>query len=332
MKNYPYELAGTINEIQLIDVQLDSTPIKEVVHTDNQEIHIYSANITDWEHVKFTVKVNFPENYYSHLVKSDEKIRGCIQIQCADTGIRLKFGLKESTTDSSIWTGKVKVNTMVFGGRAIVRTIFWLDSSNSEESRYICRSNNWTVRFDEASPFNISGFFEFEWVDFNDPQKNNEIPAQYHNQPYYLILTREPPKVWLNESIERLKLIMKDGPLSNEREESLRTMLTMQLVTSIYNAAYAVSIAAVYRDEESEEIEFPSTPWKGQLLKEVLTEIYPNETTTDALTKLYDEWREGEADFVESQLQSMITSKLNYQKAIRTVIQTLEQSEELTTQ
>jgi rRNA pseudouridine-1189 N-methylase Emg1 (Nep1/Mra1 family) len=62
-----------------------------------------------------------------------------------------------------------------------------------------------------------------------------------------------------------------------------------------------------------------------------LSEIYPNETTTDALTKLYDEWREGEADFVESQLQSMITSKLNYQKEIRTVIQTLEQSEELET-
>ena len=41
MKNYPYELAGTINAIQLRDVQLDSTPIKEVVYEESQEIHIF---------------------------------------------------------------------------------------------------------------------------------------------------------------------------------------------------------------------------------------------------------------------------------------------------
>jgi|TARA_B100000315_G_scaffold39237_1_gene33980 hypothetical protein len=324
-KSYPYDTyEPSIKKLQLKDIELDGKIIeKELVVNETQQINIYDTDNPDWGNLKFRAQIAFPENFYKDLMQEKEEIQGCIQMQCSDTRVRLKFELKQSKKDSSLWTGNSEVNKTVLGGSVSVKIIFWL-TNGSGFSRYIARSRAWALRFDKPESLDIGGFFDIKWVNFQDSESG--VPDKYKNEPFYINLTKEPPTLLLNSGVDGLKAIIRDGKLSGG-EEILRDMITMQIVSSGYNALYASSIAGIQKDTDSGEFNFPGTAWKKQLMEELIREIYPGDTTDDALKKLYDQWSEGEADFVESELQSMITSRLNYESKIRKAMTILEHEE-----
>jgi hypothetical protein len=251
----PYVYAEDELSLYVVDAQLDDTDHEGRIALDKRRVAL--EDLEDWDTATFLVEVEAPDDIAERLLPQDERSDPpweiALVVFCSEAKWRKQFPLERK--NGSGWRGQIEVSRNNIRG-ALDLQAFLVRTDDREEpvGKYAHRSNvrlassqEWKIYFDESqSP--PGGYLPTVWKDFSEDEELQPKSEQI----YHLDFSRNPPVLYLNNSITGLERILENQGTTG-LSPAVRDTLYDSIAQSVWMSLGMNAFLSAYNDEGEEE-------------------------------------------------------------------------------
>lgn len=325
---YPYPtMSGTIS-LQLSGGGLDDSGWPRVPYIpDRQLVELYDLDKESWSIAGFDVEVTLPAD---ELARSEEEgnVVVLLSIECSRTLYRQVIRLRRDKTGSNRWTGRLEAYRQNLRGTAIVAAVV-AGTVEGRVNRFLGRSSEWTLHFDEPAVRPATGTMKVRWVDFEHPESGLEYLTDYADREFFTDMQSEVPTLYLNkaEAFDGLPALLEDRRRA-ERDLPLHNAERVSIARSVWMGLINTSVASIQVDADGLP-EWPLEEWKRVVLKRALAKALPVLGDDERLQEAHEAWKAPErAAGLESKLQLAVDDLASAGKLLRRSLKILKSSKE----
>lgn len=324
---FPYLVMQGDLELHITGTRLDGGDFpKDPLLPDRRTLQLYDIDKQNWARVQLTLELTGSSDEIAKFDAQGCDLHAVVVAHCAETNHRQGVWLKRSAESEAAnrWTGTIELERDNFSGKAeLTPTVTGI--VDGADAKIMGSANPWSIHFDEADTTQIDGTLRVRWVDFENP-KDDQMLLDYMDHSFVTDLAGSRPTLFLNKSdkFRGLQALLGDRKRTSPWDRALHDAERVGIARSVWMAMVNASIAAIRKGEEGEEPDWPVTEWKKQVLKAVLTRVYPDMSEKTALAAANEAWQSGEgASMLESACEAEIGSLIGASKLLKRSLQYL---------
>lgn len=309
---YPYstlfgEIDFQINEPFLSRTQEGRTRKlpEDFIDQQARQILLWPEAETEWNMINIPVSVKVSLSDLKNLECEPKDVSLILVAECLATQIRIPTQL--SLEDDSTWTGTVELAREHFRGPTELKGIL-SGPTNGRKHRRLGETDSWVIHFHEKARRFPHGALDLRWVNFTESE--NADLRKYANEMVYVDVRGLDPMVYLNSDFEGLPRLFADLPRPSGHRLSLLESVRTGIAKSVWLVLFQASLAELAQYETEDDIGWPATPWKTNVLKMILPHIFPNSTEDSYLLTAFESYQSGDIGGIVGEAMAVISDKI----------------------
>ncbi len=149
------------------------------------------------------------------------------------------------------------------------------------------------------------------WVDFrSDPDREHLKP--YANETHFLEIADQEPKLLLNKSFDGLPELFQERPRPRGVQLALLETVRTSIAKAVWLALWHSALSEIRPQEDTDEVEWPLTPWRADVLKTILRHMqgFEDMDPEAALREVHLAYASGAVNGVESRALAAIMKNI----------------------
>lgn len=292
---YPYPTLDETDPILTVTgLSIDGKPKSEWIRNDESTVALFE-HLGRWQKVELDLEVACLPEVVTAFEQEHGPVATVAVAMCLPTNGREQLRLSRSPTDAGRWSGKLEIDRDNYRGRVSLKATFTAKLQDVP-CRPIAATNEWVVHVDEPESLQLRGNLPVKWVNFNlpiAPAIARDFPKSTHVVDFHQKL----PTLYLNSSLEGLEDLLKDRKDRKGADRALHDISRTGIARSVWLALLHDAIADIREpdDETGEPADWPATPWRVEVLKQILAGVAPDKSDSEQLAMLAVDWREPNA-------------------------------------
>lgn len=321
---FPYPVLNGTVSLQLSRGGLDGGEWPRTPYVpDRQLVNLYDLDKPDWTDADFNAAVTLPAEELARF-EEDGDVTVLLSIECSRTLFRMVVPLTRLREERNTWQGILSVARANFRGSASVSAIV-SGVAFDRNNRFVGRSSEWQLHFDEPDVRPMTGTMKVRWMDFENPDPGLDFLKSYQDREFYSDMQSDVPTLYLNksESFDGLPALLDDRRRRTE-DLPLHNAERVSVARSVWMGLINTAIASVRHDEDGVP-DWPLEPWKRLVLKRFLHRVYPTHGDDELLVEVDEAWRSSERTAeLESRLQLAVDDVISAGKLLRRTLDILK--------
>jgi hypothetical protein len=309
MKNviFPYETLEGDVRLRLHSGGLDDGDWPRSPYTaDYRLVRLDDLGKAEWQLAQFELEVTVSAEEVVKLNDRGAAVRVLAVVQCTGTQYRATVPLTADAQEPAKWRGRLELDHDNFAGKITVHALV-VGQVHGRPNRYLGVSDDWRIYFDEPPIPPISGAMRVRWVDFDNPSELAFLSA-FSDHALYTDLDSAQPTLYLNSSkkFDGLAALLDDRKRS-AAEKPLHNAERVSIARTVWMALFNTSVASIPEPEDG-VLDWPEDEWKQNVLKKLLSRIYPLKSDAERLETVLEVWSSKER---AGQLESLAQVKID---------------------
>lgn len=266
---YPVLVGETVLEVR--EARLDGMPLGiGMISGGHRVVALHQVERENWEEARLAVELRPPGRELESGSWSDV---ACFAVLSERrTNARTVTPLRREEDGS--WTGTPVLHRDAHLGQVELTGHVTATVGGVAGREIGSTGRSWVVDLQARTPAR-QNTIKIVSVDFTDPDHPHLLP--YKTDPWTVEAAGDEPIVYINTAFEGL------APLLDEGERTIREALSAQIASDAWTALFN---AAVYATElEDGQPVWPSG-WRGDVLRRLLPDVFPDRSPDDALSEV----------------------------------------------
>ncbi|MEU9081191.1 hypothetical protein [Streptomyces sp. NPDC048357] len=286
MKVYPYRrLTGNVSwRVESAQLKAEGDPWEDVESKYISTVERVLAlgpdeDRPDWTQARLRISAGLPAKAMDPAGPwQDVKVLAVLSERATNT--RVSVELSPTSDDGREWSARLDIHRCDLLDRATL-TVHVVATVDGVRGRVIATSDvEWFVDVIEPTP-SLARELDVKMVDFASGASRLQ---RFKDSPWLVDTTGRIPVVRVNTGFDGLgDLFGADG--GNGAEKTVRELLLAQMCSEVWTAVFHSAVG----DLDIEEDGTPLVPhgWQGEVLREMLPDMYPDREPEDALREVH---------------------------------------------
>lgn len=299
---------------------------------DNALEQVYDATLTPWNAVSVRVQATIPARALGEVLPATTDPEAdtlmLVTVHCPRT--KLRYGVQLTPQGVGRWAGSIGLRKADVAGvvrlvpRLVRRTASLgsrsADGKATKKHAIIAEAKPIQIRVDSSEVQRSGGELQVSWEDFR--ASTNSWRRDHSNDVYAMDFNGAQPILWLNARYSKLREVYHnkaaDGP-----EAILRPLLLQVVSQGVLHQLFVAAMSSVTSQGDGEGNALPQD-WRGQLLRRLLSRMYPNSSETHGVEQLLEGWSSEGAGYVATLLGSAIQGDQGLHQDVERAIRAAE--------
>lgn len=274
-------------------------------NTDERIVDFTLSTSEKRQSVNLDVEARIPQREISDFGYTNLQVT--VVARSSLTDVRQAVRLEQENGDAGLWKTSLTLDRRQFQGEVSLETML-TGVVQGVAYRLLARGETWTVVMDEATRNPLQGGLPIKWVDFTEQP---ELRA-YADEPFHIDMEGTLPILYLNKHIDDLPRVLPprgqpDGAM-RALYETVRTGIARTVWLTLFDAALA---GITLPEDADDEPGWPQTRWQQDVLRRILTHVYPDMSESEALRRAgYARNAEGDARTLASRAVLVIEREI----------------------
>lgn len=278
-----------------------------------------------WTRAELFLELKCDREALEAFVGEHGPVEATVTANCGPTNHRHAVRLTRDGSNPALWTGHIELDR----DNASERT--YLDAAltatvHGRAQRPVAMSPRWTVYADEPHSLLFQGTLRVSWIDFRGPEAPT-LARDFPRSTHVIDFDGSTPRLLLNSGFEGLVPLLGDRKDRQGVDRALHDFQRTSIARATWLALLTEALAEVQGnpDDPTEDLAWPPTEWKAEVLRYVLPLVEPRLNDRDLLVLAAGALRgEGAGQFL-ARAEAVVGDLINANESVRRYVQTYAQ-------
>ena len=277
---YPYPTMTDAEPILTVTrLRMDGKPRPDWVRKEELLVALFEQP-TQWQRAELELEVTVPAAVVGAFEKAHGAVAAVAVAHCLPTNSREQVRLVRRGTNAGRWEGTLDLDRDNYRGRVKLETT--LTANASDRPRPVATAAPWTIHFDEPESFQWGKCLPVKWLNFETAAEGT-VARAHPKSTHVVDFGGTLPVLYLNAAFSGLEALLKDRKARKGAEKALHDILRTGIARGVWMALLKAALADIHLPEDGDgtAAEWPETPWRTEVLRQILPDVAPGKTDAE---------------------------------------------------